>query len=272
VLAQGTQNYHAMQASFARRYKNGLTFNANYTWAHGLGTALNGSYSSAYMGALARNQHYDYGNSDIDIRQRVAVTFNYELPFGKSLQGVAGTIVKGWQANAVTFWQTGSSFTVGNSKTNSNGLAQINLPNITTDRPSIVAGQSLYASNQNLSQWFNLAAITPQPAGTAGTAGRNMFYGPSTREADLSFFKTFVVREGIKLQFRAECYNISNTPNFANPNSVITGWARNGVALASSTQIQPGDSPTNAGGFGTISSTRLGSTPRQFQFALKILF
>jgi hypothetical protein len=80
---------------------------------------------------------------------------------------------------------------------------------------------------------------------------------------DLSLLKNFRLTDKWHLQFRAECFNISNTPNFSLPNQNISGW--NGP-------VRPGASPTNAGGFGTISSTAQNELPRQFQFALKLLF
>jgi hypothetical protein len=83
-------NYYALQTAFTRRYRGGLILNANYTWAHGLTNSVNGSGSTNPIGLIPNDPHYDYGNSDLDIRHRVAVSANYEIPFGKSLTGVAG--------------------------------------------------------------------------------------------------------------------------------------------------------------------------------------
>jgi len=274
--ANATSNYYALQAVFARRFTKGLAFNLNYTWAHGLTDAGNsGTGATSTSGLLPRNVRYDYGNSQVDIRHRFATTFNYQLPFAKEATGAKGTLLKGWEVNSIVFWQTGSSFTVTDSYTNRYGVPQINLPLITADRPNIT-GQSYRVSNPSISNWLNPLAWTPQPAGTAGTEDNEQYYGPHTRRADLSLFKVFTLRERLLLQFRAECYNISNTPNFSNPNSVISGWApgpghtaANPISLVG---LLPGDIPTSAGGFGTISSTVPNINPRQFQFALKLLF
>jgi hypothetical protein len=274
-LPESVTNYNSLQAVFARRFTRGLGFNANYTWAHGLGDNTNGSANHAINGIIATNPRYDYGNSVLDIRQRFAVNFNYALPFGNEATGAKAWFVKGWNSNFVYYWQTGIPFTVGNSFLNPHGVAQINLPDVSTDRPNM-SGQSAKVANPGLQQWFNVAAFTPQPAGTAGNESSNQFYGPHTRRADLSLFKTIKLTETDSLQFRAECYNISNTPNFSPPGSTISGWSP-GPAHGASNPIStvgllPGDIATTAGGVGTITSDVYGVNPRQFQFALKFLF
>jgi hypothetical protein len=85
--------------------------------------------------------------------------------------------------------------------------------------------------------------------GTIGSAARNSVYGPHFRHFDLSLFKTFQLAESLHLQFRAEAYNLTNTPNFNQPSGSLGSTS-----------------------FGTISSTRTGSTPRQLQFALRFMF
>ena len=114
---------------------------------------------------------------------------------------------------------------------------------------------------------------------------RAMRFMGRTHGADFSIFKTFELPNKFSLQFRAECYNISNTPNFAVPNATISDWAAgpghdathpitnptNDPTLTA-VGLLPGDTPTTAGGFGTITSTANNVNPRQFQFALKLLF
>ncbi|MGA8027073.1 MAG: hypothetical protein WB992_07995 [Bryobacteraceae bacterium] len=236
-----TSNYYALQTSFVHRYGSGLTLNANYTWAHGLTDTVNGSGSTNTFWLVPGNIHYDYGNTDIDVRHRVAIVADYTLPFGKTLHGFAGQVVRGWQANAIAFWQTGIPFTVTNS------TPRINLPGITNDRPDQIAPASL--PNPSINEWFNTAAFAPQILGTPGSEGRNQVYGPNQRAINFSLLKDFPIFEQWKLQFRAECFNITNTANFALPNSSLGTPA-----------------------FGTISATAANSTPREFQFALKLLF
>ena len=238
----GIANYFGMQVSLVRRAARGLTLNANYTWAHGLSNSIQSASSTSNDYALiTSNPRYDYGNSPTDVRHRIAVSANYELPFGGNLHGFAGQALRGWQMNVIGFWQTGLPFAVVD------GTAHINLPNVTSDRPDQIASASF--SNPSLNEWFNTAAFAPQTAGTPGSESSDAVYGPHNRAVNVSLLKNFVIREPWQLQFRAECFNISNTANFAFPGATMGN-----------------------GNFGVISSTAPNSNPRQFQFALKVLF
>ncbi len=275
-LPTAITNYNSMQVVFARRFTEGLAFNANYTWAHGLGDTGNASSQATVSSILPNDPHYDYGNDVLDIRQRFAMNLTYDLPFGANTSGAKSLFMKGWSVNFIDYWQTGLPFTVGDSFQNPHGVAQVNLPQVGTDRPDVLPYPAATSTKQTLSHWFNYDAFTPQSAGTLGNEKSNQLYGPHQRRADLSFAKTVSLTERDSLQFRAECYNISNTPNFSFPNGNISGWTA-GPAHGPSNPISvvgllPGDVATSAGGVGTISSTALGVDPRQFQFALKFLF
>ena len=246
----GMNSYHSLQASFVRHYRSGFTANLNYTLAHGLGDSVNPSSSNA-NGLWTGNPKYDYSNTAVDIRQRIAFSANYELPFGKNLHGVGGYLAKGWQVNSIAIWQTGSSFGV------SNGVSpQINLPNVTTDRPDRYAKYSQIPSDviaagkvQCLGTNNSGSCFAPQAFGTAGNAREFSEYGPHQRRIDLSLFKNFDLIAKSKLQFRAETFNLTNTPNFASPSGAF------GTAA-----------------FGSTSSTAANQNPRQLQLALKLLF
>jgi hypothetical protein len=275
-LPEGVFNYNSMQAVFARRLTHGLVFNANYTWAHGLGDTENATQGASVNGLIPSDPRYDYGNSGIDIRSRFAMTLSYALPFGREAVGAKALLIKGWTANFIDYWQTGLPFTVSDGVTNANGVAQINLPDTGGDRPDVIPGERLTVPHPSIKEWFNVSAFTPQPAGTPGDERNNQLRGPHTRRADLSLFKSIDLTEKYALQFRAECYNISNTPNFSAPNAGISNYdpgpAHGASNPISTVGLLPGDISTNAGGFGTISSTVSGVNPRQFQFALKVLF
>jgi hypothetical protein len=259
-----TNSYSSMQASLERRYSKGLTVNLNYTWAHGLGDQINPSANNT-PALWTGNPHYDWSNTVLDIRHRIALSANYEIPFGKNLRGAAGLVGKGWQLNTITHWQTGSSNGFWS------GYPQINLPNVYWDQPNRYLRYSDIPQNI-LDNAIQVAAnyglptgpgtpngvycmgpnrtghcIAPQPFGTPGTARQWSEYGPHNRAADVSMFKYFDVAENMKLQFRAEVFNVSNTPNFGLQD---TGW---------------GDY-----GFGTTSYTI--QNPRQIQLALKLQF
>jgi hypothetical protein len=272
-----TSNYYALQTVFARRFAKGLSLNANYTWAHGLSDAISGSGGGGSTGLIATNPRYDYGNSDVDIRNRFSANWNYKLPFGEKATGGKAVLIKGWEWNFIIFWQSGNPFAVTDTFTNNNGLTQINLPDVTGqtgDRPNLVPKTSYRASGGSINNWLNFAAFTPQAAGTAGDEQNAALYGPHTRRADMSVFKNFNVTEKISAQFRAESYNISNTPNFPGPGNSISAWApgpgHTATTPISKVGLLPGDVPTSAGGFGVISSTTPNVNPRQFQFGVEL--
>ena len=185
---------------------------------------------------ISRIERYD---ADNDLRHRFAVTANYELPFGRSLTGALGQLLADWQVNALAAWQTGLPFNITNAATRTNTGG--------ADRPDLVGDPNL--DTPVYTQWFNAAAFQAQPVNTIGDAvvPRNFLRGPSQRRLDVSIFKDVKLTNMMRLQIRIEAYNVLNAVNFANPNGALGNAA-----------------------FGTISST-LG-TPRQMQFAAKLLF
>jgi outer membrane receptor protein involved in Fe transport len=253
-VTHGVSNYNGFQATVQRQYSSGLMLNANYTVAHSLSDVLSftGRALSEGWGEVPQNLGWynvwkqvharEYSNSDFDIRHRIALQLAYEVPFGKNLKGVEGTLVKGWHTNGILVWQTGEPFTVIDNSPVSN--TNINPPN-NGDRPNWTGKWKV--SNPGISEWFDTTAFTTQAGGTLGDEPRNMLYGPHFRHFDFSLGKEFALAETKSLQFRMENFNLSNTPNFDLPNA------------------QMGN-----GNFGTISATRF--APRQIQLALKLLF
>jgi len=220
--------YDAMQIVFQRRHRNGLTISSNYVLAHTTWTQLLPNDVSAI-------ERFD---ADFDIRHRFVFSANYELPFGRAFEGAA-KLFAGWQVNGVAYWQTGLPFNVTNSTARANTSAG-------ADRPNLVGDPEL--SNASVDQWFNTAAFAAQPINTIGNAPRNPLHGPPQRRLDVSLFKDVPLTTTAKLQLRFECYNVTNTPSFANPNAAL-----------------------GAPGFGSITSIG-NSIPRQMQFAAKLLF
>jgi outer membrane receptor protein involved in Fe transport len=235
-------NYNALQASVVRRAGKGLTFFANYTWAHGLSNGITEGTTTDETGLVPRNPNYDYGDTDFNIRNRFAGSVNWQIPFGQTLNGIKRTALYGWQTNLLSFWQTGLPETV------SSGAAAINLPDVTGDRPDQIADN--HVASPSIGEWFNTSAYRVQQFyGQAGTERVNSVYGPHDRRVDFSLFKNFQMYRESNLQFRAEIFNVSNTPNFGQP-----------------------DIGLQDPNFGKISSTRPNEFPRQIQFALKYNF
>jgi outer membrane receptor protein involved in Fe transport len=253
LASQGHADYNALQVSFNRRFTKGLSVTSGYTWAHGvdditgLGTSTGGygNWIGPFEQAIANIKRYDRATSDFNIKHRWSFGGNYELPFGKSLTGAAGHALGGWQVNGSVIWQTGLPFSVtdqqavsgiiGGGGERPNRLSQ----NIRVSNPTVgVAGQFLDPA----------AFALPAPF-TLGNSTRNVGYGPNQSAVNMSLFKTFKLTEILNLQFRTEVFNLPNHPVFGNPNSSFGNV-----------------------NYGKITSTASIYTPRQIQFALKLLF
>ena len=243
--------YNGAQVIFQRRYRAGLTFTTSYTYGRALANAI--GPEGGFGGQNVVPQYYDFydwGNSYYDVRHRWSLTANYELPFGQSLKGAAGQVVKGWQVNLITLYSTGNPFTVLNASSPQQNTG------ISADRPNRLPQGDFV---QSVNQWFDYTAFAKQPWGTAGNEGANQFYAPSMQRIDFSVFKTFPLSESIRLQFRFEAFNLFNMVSLGIPNATIQGWDSAGK-------------PTQAGNFGKITGTNVHYTPRDLQFALKLLF
>jgi hypothetical protein len=249
---EGSSKYNSLQAVFQRRFAHGLALDLNYTWAHGLDdvNGLSGGGTNTTGAAYAVSSQYpryDYGNSDLDMRHRVAANVVYQLPFGNHLTGAAAIFGKGWQANVLQAWQTGNPLTVTNSSAVSGTEPGVGNAH---DRPDQISNPQL--ANPSAAQWFNTSAFAPQAPGTLGNARRNQLYGPHFSHVDVGLIKDFPLpwREAF-VQFRAECFNVFNHTNLGLPDLTVQ------------------DGP---GVFGAITNTNANYSPRELQFALKLQF
>ncbi len=265
----GASSYNSFQVSAERRLARGLTANINYTYAHNLDDVFqifdgDGSVTMAGFGlAPGKISTNDYGNSPIDLNSRIAGFFSYDLPFGKGGSHLYQMAAGGFRFNGIGFWQTGTPFTVTSSVVGANSLATSNLPNVTYDKPNLIATT---VGNHSLSQFFNTSAFAQQAVGTLGNERRNQVFGPHLRRGDLSLFKVIPIRDALHLELRAECLNFTNTPNFAQPNKTISAYGTVANAAAG------GAPATTAGGFGSITNTVFNFSGRQFQFAARFNF
>ena len=192
---------------------------------------------------------YDYGNADLDTRHRVALTMTYDLPFGKTMSGPESLVVKGWSVNSIYYAQTGNPITVSSS-VNTSGLPVTERPN--QSKPTAAGFK------KSITEWYDVSQFTLPGVDLLGNAHRNSIFGPGTQALGLSLFKTFPIWEKANLQFRAESFNLLNTPTFNQPNGSIT-YNSSGVG-------------TTGNGSATITSTSPAASPRQVQLALKLIF
>jgi hypothetical protein len=265
----GASSYNALQISLNRRTTAGLTVGANYTLAHGLDNVLaySNEVNDGYGLLPTQLSSLEYGNSDLDLRNRLAVTANYELPFGKNLTGYKAALGKGWQGNTLLRWQSGLPFTV----LQGNGVASTNNAATTNSRPNQL--RKAVRNGNNINQFFDVSGATfaPQASGTVGSERRNPLYGPHYRQVDVSLFKSFPVYRESTLEFRAEAFNAINTTNFGQPNNTFNAVQANPNANATSPAA---NQYVYAAGnnVGEIQNTSANYVPRQIQFALKYQF
>lgn len=253
LTPQGNASYNALQLSFNRRFSKGFSAMSGFTWAHGvdeitgLGTSTGGygMLAGPFDQVVANVKRYDRATSDFNIKYRWSFGANYELPWGKDLQGFAGQVLGGWQTNGTVTWQTGLPFTVTNQQNVSGVIGGGG------ERPNRLR-DNIRVANPTVGvdgQFLDPAAFALPANFTLGNSSRNQGYGPNQSVINASIFKTFKVREGWDLQFRTEMFNVPNHPVFGNPNASFG----------------------NAN-YGKITSTAGVYTPRQTQFALKLLF
>ena len=242
---EGNTSYNALQVDVSKRISHGLTFRANYTWSKSLdmNSALTGAQGSNNpQMVMDRNDlPRDWGPSALNAQNQVSLSTSYDLPFGR------GKRWGGWQINQITTLLSGFPFTplIG---ANRSGDGDTRNP----DRPSLNPSFTGPVILGNPNQWYNPNAFILPAAGTYGNVGRGVYLGPGLADLDVSLLKNTILTERMKLQFRAEAFNVLNHPNFGVPNTtVFSGTAFNASA-------------------GLITATATNS--RQIQFALKLMF
>ncbi|MGH9914513.1 MAG: TonB-dependent receptor plug domain-containing protein, partial [Pyrinomonadaceae bacterium] len=209
--ATGQNIYHALQVSFKRRFSHGLQYDINYTWAHAIDDVQDQGLFSAQP-QDNNNQRAERGNSSGDIRHTVNFNALYELPIGQGhnlfghARGFGGALVNGWKLSVLGILRTGIANTVFIG-TNTSGDF-----NFTNQRPNAVVGVSQLAVSPGPDGWLNPAAFSLPESGTFGNLGRNTFFGPDFKQIDLSLLKDFKLSEKVKLEYRAEFFNIFNHP------------------------------------------------------------
>ena len=259
----GNNNFNALQASVERRFVNGLLFQMNYMWSHGITDASIGAGESvAFQNQSCRA--CDRSDTNIDVRHTVTTDAVYELPFGPGKRflndnDLASKILGGWELAGIVFARTGLPINITVTRKASD------LPdgNTSGQRPNLVPGVPLYPDNQTISNWLNPAAFALPAKGTWGNLGRFIARGPGNFEIDSSLTKTFKLSERFALNFRAAAFNLLNHPMYKNPSSSLGSFT--------------GSSPKPSASFGKITSIiNTGATgtgaPRRIEFMLRLEF
>jgi hypothetical protein len=271
--------YNALQTSFTLRQVRGFTSMINYTWSHSIDNASDGQdyVANATQPDNSYRPDLERASSNFDVRHRFVWTFGYEVPnFLRSHPRIGS----GWQVNGILTLRSGAPFHVSLFD-DYNGTGEF------FPRPDLVGDP--YAGTHTPDNFLNLSAfkvpctLDPTGDGSAasclpgtqhfGSLGRNSLIGPGYRNFDLSIFKTTPFSERVKLQLRAEIFNLFNHPNFSSP--LLPGFSVdasfNGIDPVTGRGI--GFLPINVTPDVGIGNPFLGGGgPRNVQLALKLIF
>jgi hypothetical protein len=220
----GTAKYDSLQMRLEHRFAAGYQFGAGYTYAHGRGFTGETSGAVPTVG-LPYAYRLNYGSLSRDIRHNLQATWIGELPFGRGKRwiqnGPAAKVLGGWQLSGVLSMYSGPPFSATASTASLNSQASSQFADCVV-APAEKLG--------NIFQWYNKADFGVPASGRFGTCGQNSLVGPGLVNVDMGLDRKFRVTERFELRFRAESFNISNTPHHANP----------GATSATSTSVNSG--------------------------------
>lgn len=220
-----SSNYQSLQVQVTRRMTKGFSNTTAFTWGKGLGYFSGDDGGFYFFQDLPRN----YAPMDYDRRLNLQESFTYELPFGPNKpylnRGVLSRTIGGWKLSSVLSFVTGTPFSV-----TANG-GTLNTPGWT--QTANMTGPFKVLHHGPGHKWFDTTSFS-QPAGctslpcsiqdgvTVGNTGRNQFYGPGYVQNNFSLFKTFALAEPYTVDVRLDAFQLSNTPQFANPQNSLT--------------------------------------------------
>ncbi|MBZ5562799.1 MAG: carboxypeptidase-like regulatory domain-containing protein [Acidobacteriia bacterium] len=248
----GNSNYNALQVMLQKRYTGGTTFTAGYTWSKIIADTADGIWSDNLQAGVVQRSVYcrrcERAVSSYDFPHRFTFSAVGELPFGRGkrwgskMPGVLDQFVGGWQTNAILTLASGPPLVFNTAVNNSYSFGG-------QQHPDYTGVNARMGKEQSLDEWFDTAQFSQPADFTFGTLGRTFTDVRSdwTRNLDFSLFKNFSITEKLRLQFRAETFNLTNTPVFAAPGTTV-----------------------GTGSFGIVSSQS--NSPRVVQLALKFTF
>jgi hypothetical protein len=223
-----------------KRFAQGFSFLANYTWAKTLddfGPGGSGGHQSpSGSNTCTCGRSFDYGPDTGDVGKTFKFSGNYLMP-RIGVNRLAGIVTNGWGLSGIATWQSGFPYTVFSETDNSFSAigadrADLTVPKI---KDAILSTGRSHAELTN--EWFNTSAFTLNAIGTFGDSGKNILRGPRYFDTDLAVIKNTDLEKGVSLQFRAEFYNALNNVNFGMPDSGVTDSSFGQITYAQSPRI-----------------------------------
>jgi hypothetical protein len=254
-------SYDSLQARLDRRFAGGLLVRTSYTWSKSMNAADSSGGNVQWNGSSDYYRNRALAGHDRTHNLRVA--WIWDLPFGRgnrwATSGVAAQVLGGWKLSGIFSSYSGTPFTVTASATSLNAAGE------TQTADQIKAEVEKLGAIGTTTPFFDPLAFAAITTARFGNSGRNLLRGPGLVNLDATIARTFRLTEGLDLEFRTECYNVSNTPAFNNPSTNVSNMTvSNGVI-------------TNLGGFMTVTSARqragsLEGGERAFRFGLRLVF
>jgi len=223
----GNSSFNGLSARLEKRYSAGLYFLSSFQWSK---NEDNGSGEvDANDTAYSTNFNLDWALSNYDQRYRATESVGYELPFGHGKQwlndrGLATAVLGNWQIESIVTLLSGFHFTPS-------GANVCNCGSYVPQRVNFT-GTPWQLANPTPNLWYNPLAFTEPALGYQGVVGRNVVLGPGFQTFDISAIKNFVPVERLRVQFRAEFFNIFNHPNFGTPDMSITDKQAGAISSA----------------------------------------
>lgn len=226
-------NYNSLQASVTRRMSHGLQFLGSYTWSRSLDETSGSSGSQVFeLWLLTNNQsnpRQSYGPTDFDRTHRGVISFTYDLPGARNMRAFVSHAISNWQASGIFVAQSGTPITILDFAA---GAVYGNYP---FENRAQLSGSRIATSgtlhSRVLGTYLNSAAFTAAPEAPNGTSpddtdfgnsGVGIVRGPGQRDLDMAIERTVAISERHSVHLRAEFFNVTNTPNFANPLNIVT--------------------------------------------------
>lgn len=259
----GNTRYDSLQMKLDRRFANGYQISVSHTWAKSMGICCTDQSDGLAAIQLPESYYLNRSVSGFDRTHAFNIAGVAELPFGPgkrwATQGVASQVAGGWQLSTLFSAYSGTAFNVTAAATSLDAPGQTQRADQVKDKVEILGGVGRGQS------YFDPFAFAPVTQARFGTAGFRSVRGPGLVNVDLGISREFRVGERVRLHFRADSFNFTNTPHFANPGTNV-----------SNLQLNANGTVRNLGGFTEITDTantgRDGIDERVFRFGLRLSF
>jgi hypothetical protein len=214
--SNGKIENNSLQLKVRKEFSHGLTFTSSYTWANDMDNG--GQWGAGQFNIY--DQKLDWGPAASSRRHVWTTDFVYQLPFGKGrkwgggMNSVLDGFLGGWQLSSILNVTSGDFFEIDSY----NALANLNTQVV----PRADRVGSGHLSHRTTAEWFDTSAfVEPPTCCRGGNAARGVVEGPGSIYPDLAIGKNFKLREGWRLQFRADAYNFINHPNWLDPDNIL---------------------------------------------------